>query len=180
MFYKCQYESPLGTITLACSETGLIGLWISGQKYEYKTLPENNLIEDNDYPILVEAKRWLDLYFAGEKHGIDSLKLDPIGTKFQHDVWDVLKTIPYGTTISYNDIAKLLAKKYKIKKMSAQAVGGAVGHNQISIIISCHRVVGSNGSLTGYAGGIDKKVRLLELEGVDLSKYTIPTKGTAI
>lgn len=106
--------------------------------------------------------------------------LHPVGTEFQSAVWEILRRIPYGRTITYGEIAGQLAAQRDVKKMSAQAVGGAVGHNKISIIIPCHRVVGSNGSLTGYAGGIDKKIALLKLEKTDMTGFFVPKKGTAL
>ena len=122
----------------------------------------------------------LDRYFAGEKPEISELPLAPIGGEFRQAVWKILCEIPYGQVTTYGEIAKKIAAQRNRKTMSAQAVGGAVGHNPISIIIPCHRVVGSNGSLTGYAGGIDLKIKLLEHEGVDLSKFFVPKKGTAL
>ena len=123
---------------------------------------------------------WLDRYFAGENPQISELPLAPSGSDFRQMVWKILCDIPSGQTTTYGEIAKKIAARTGRSTMSAQAVGGAVGHNPISIIIPCHRVVGTNGSLTGYAGGIDKKIALLELEGVDMTKYFVPTKGTAL
>ena len=122
----------------------------------------------------------MDRYFNGEKPKINELEISPIGSEFRKSVWEILKSIPYGEVITYNDIAKELAKQKGIKKMSAQAVGGAVGHNPISIIIPCHRVVGTNGSLTGYAGGIKRKIYLLEHEKVNMNKLFVPKRGTAL
>jgi methylated-DNA-[protein]-cysteine S-methyltransferase len=136
--------------------------------------------ENADMPIFDVAKEWLDRYFAGENPDISALSLAPIGGRFRQDIWDILRQIPYGEVITYGDIAKKMAAKTGKKNMSSQAVGGAVGHNPISIIIPCHRVVGSNGSLTGYAGGIGIKMKLLELEGVDMSRLFVPKKGTAL
>ncbi len=170
MYYRTDYSSPIGELILACSENGLMGLWIKGQKYECRTLPKENVIIKNDFPILIQARKWLDDYFNDMHPIISTLPLDPIGTEFQKTVWDILIKIPYGQVTTYNDISKEIASKKGIARMSAQAVGGAVGHNQISIIIPCHRVIGSNGSLTGYAGGIDKKIKLLTHEGVNFSK----------
>ena len=123
------------------------------------------------------AKRWLDEYFAGIEPTVQ-VSLHLVGTDFQNEVWEILQTIPYGKTITYGEIAKQIAAKRGIARMSSQAVGGAVGHNPVSIIVPCHRVVGSNGSLTGYAGGIDKKVALLTLEGLDMSAFSEPAKET--
>lgn len=171
-----QYQSPLGGILLAANEVGLVGLWFEGQKYFANTLPVEHCAQTT--PILAEAKRWLDIYFAGKEP--DFLPpLHPVGSGFQQSVWKILLTIPYGQIITYGDIARQLAAQQG-GRGSAQAVGGAVGHNKVSIIIPCHRVVGINGSLTGYAGGIDKKIKLLELEHADMSRLFIPKKGTAL
>ncbi|WP_313346996.1 methylated-DNA--[protein]-cysteine S-methyltransferase [Sedimentibacter sp.] len=179
MYYSTTYSSPVGTITLACDGNNLVGLWIEGQKYHGNTIFEN-IIDNVDLPILVTAKRWLNRYFAGKKPDISELPLAPAGSKFRQEVWNILCEIPYGKVITYGDIAKKIAVKINKESMSSQAVGGAVGHNPISIIIPCHRVVGTNGSLTGYAGGIHAKIKLLELEGIDMSRLFIPTKGTAL
>ncbi|MEG6522041.1 methylated-DNA--[protein]-cysteine S-methyltransferase [Desulfotomaculum sp. 1211_IL3151] len=179
MYYRATYPSPVGVITLACDGSNLVGLWIEGQKYHGNTILED-MIENNDLPILDTAKKWLDRYFAGEQPNISELPLAPVGSEFRQGIWHILCEIPYGKVITYGDIAKKMAAKMKKESMSSQAVGGAVGHNPISIIIPCHRVVGSNGSLTGYAGGVHTKVKLLELEGADMSRLFIPTKGTAL
>ena len=163
MIYTTYYNSPIGKLLLASKENKLIGLWIEGQKY-YLWGIEDEITKNDDEKILIETKKWLNRYFNGEKPCPNELDLAPIGSKFRKNVWDILCKIPYGKVITYNDIAKEIAKKRKINKMSAQAVGGAVGHNPISIIIPCHRVIGTNGSLTGYAGGLDKKEYLLKLE----------------
>ena len=136
------------------------------------------MIPKDDCPVFHAAKKWLDRYFAGEKPAIDELPLAPIGGEFRQGVWKILREIPYGVVITYGDIAKKMAAKMGISTMSAQAVGGAVWHNPISIIIPCHRVVGTNGSLTGFAGGISMKTKLLELEGVDMSGLFVPKNGT--
>jgi len=138
------------------------------------------MTKNNDMPVFVAAKKWLDRYFAGRKPAISELPLAPIGNEFRQGVWSILCEIPYSKVITYGVIAKKMAVKMNKERMSSQAVGGAVGHNPISIIIPCHRVVGSNGSLTGYAGGIGIKIKLLELEGVDMSRLFVPAKGTAI
>lgn len=179
MDYTAHYTSPVGSLMLACSGEGVTGLWLEGQKYFAKTLPEP-AEEDGDHPILKAAREWLDRYFAGEKPAVSELPLAPSGSEFRQEVWRILCTIPYGEVMTYGGIAEEMAARMGRKNMSAQAVGGAVGHNPISIIIPCHRVVGTNGSLTGYAGGIDKKIKLLELEGVDLSGLYVPVKGTAL
>lgn len=177
MFYTMQYDSPIGKILLAADEVGLTGLWFYGQKYFANYLSEENC--EKNTPALEQTKKWLGIYFGGKEPNFTP-PLHPIGSDFRREVWDILLTIPYGKTVTYGDIAHLLAERNGMKKMSAQAVGGAVGHNEISIIIPCHRVVGTNGSLTGYAGGIDKKVSLLMLEKADMSGLFIPKKGTAL
>ena len=153
---------------LASKDNKLIGLWIEGQKYYLGKLKEEIQEKDDDI-ILIKAKKWLDRYFKGEKPQISELDLAPIGSKFAKNVWQILCKIPYGEVTTYGKIAKKVAKTMNKSTMSAQAIGGAVGHNPISIIIPCHRVIGSNGSLTGYAGGIDKKIFLLRHEGVSLN-----------
>lgn len=177
--FSTTYESTiLGPITLASDGTSIIGLWMDGQKYFASTVRGSMALRD-DLPILNKAKAWLDRYFAGEDPAPTELSLAPYGSPFRQRVWKKLLEIPYGKTRTYGAIAEEIALEDGRTSMSAQAVGGAVGHNPISIIIPCHRVVGSNGSLTGYAGGIDKKVRLLELEGALEKGLFIPTKGTA-
>lgn len=177
MIYTQHYESPLGGILLAADETGLTGLWFDGEKYYADNLAAEH--EARDTQALGAAKRWLDVYFAGK--GPDFLPpLHPIGSAFRQEVWQLLLEIPYGQTTTYGALARRLAERRGLRHMSAQAVGGAVGHNEISILIPCHRVVGTSGSLTGYAGGIDKKLSLLRLEQADLSGFFVPTKGTAL
>ena len=171
------YRSPLGGILLAADEIGLTGLWFDGEKYFADNLPARHTVEET--PILAETKRWLDIYFTGREPGFLP-PLHPIGSAFRRSVWEILLRIPYGQTTTYGEIARQLAAERGLIRMSAQAVGGAVGHNEISILIPCHRVVGMSGSLTGYAGGISKKVKLLELERVDMSALFVPTKGTAL
>ncbi len=177
MQYTCRYASPLGGILLAADEVGLTGLWFEGQKYFAKLLDKEH--EERVTPCLTEAARWLDVYFAGREPDFD-VPLHFTGTDFQNEVWGILRTIPYGKTMTYGEIAKQIAERRGLARMSAQAVGGAVGHNEISIIVPCHRVVGTNGSLTGYAGGIDKKIKLLTLEKADMRSLFVPKKGTAL
>ena len=177
MVYTCRYRSPLGDILLAADEIGLTGLWFEGQKYFANTLPVEYTSQETE--ILTEAKKWLDMYFSGKEPNFTPA-LHPAGSTFRQAVWKILLQIPYGHTITYGEIARKMAKIKNTSHMSAQAVGGAVGHNEISIIIPCHRVVGTNGSLTGYAGGIDKKISLLELEHADMSHLFVPKKGTAL
>ncbi|MGC4017914.1 MAG: methylated-DNA--[protein]-cysteine S-methyltransferase [Muricomes sp.] len=179
MYYLTTYPSPVGIITIASDGESIVGLWIEGQKYYGNTIGHDT-IENNDIPVFHAAKKWLDRYFRGEKPGISELPLAPVGSEFRREVWNILCEIPYGQVTTYGDIAKKMALKMNKKNMSGQAVGGAVGHNPISIIVPCHRVVGSNGSLTGYAGGIRTKIKLLELEGADMSHLFVPKKGTAL
>lgn len=177
MHYIYEYKSPIGDITMASDGTSLIGLWFNGQKYFASTL--SSKYKYKLLPVFKETILWLNIYFNGkEPDFMPRIKLD--GTAFRIEIWQILQQIPYATTLTYSDIAKKIATKRGIENMSAQAVGGAVGHNPISIIIPCHRLLGSNGSLTGYAGGIDKKIALLELEGIDTNKFIIPKKGTAL
>lgn len=177
MTYIQHYSSPLGGILLAADEIGLTGLWFDGEKYFADNLPAEHV--ERQTSILAEATRWLDIYFTGKEPGFTP-PLHPIGSPFRQAVWEILLQIPYGQTTAYGEIARQLAEKQGREKMSSQAVGGAVGHNEISVIIPCHRVVGTSGSLTGYAGGIDKKVKLLELERADICGFFIPKKGTAL
>ena len=161
MQYTTFYESPIGRMLLAADDTGLTGLWFEGQKYFARCLDRET--EEKELPVFAEAKRWLDIYFSGKEPDFTP-PLHFIGTDFQKEVWEILCAIPYGQTMTYGAIADQLAKKRGLSRMSAQAVGGAVGHNNLSIIVPCHRVVGSDGSLTGYAGGIERKTFLLNLE----------------
>jgi O-6-methylguanine DNA methyltransferase len=179
MYFKTIVSSPVGELTLASDGENLIGLWLEGQKYHGGKIA-NQWEEKNDLAIFKVTEKWLKDYFSNENPNIKGLPLAPQGSEFQKEVWSILCDIPYGEVISYGEIAKEIAKKQGKTQMSAQAVGGAVGHNPISIIIPCHRVVGSNGSLTGYAGGIEKKTFLLEFEGVDITKLWKPKKGTAL
>lgn len=179
MTYSMQCDSPLGSITLASDGESLVGLWIQGQKYFAATLAEG-MTERPDLPAFAAAKGWLRAYFAGERPPIDGVPLAPRGGPFRKAVWEILCEIPYGETTTYGRIAAEIAARQGKQRMSSQAVGGAVGHNPISIIIPCHRVVGSGGSLTGYAGGIPRKVSLLAHEGVDTSRFSVPTRGTAL
>lgn len=164
---------------MASNGEALTGLWFDGQKYFADTIDGD--VEEQKLSIFTETDRWLTLYFQGQKP--DFTPLIAFGAKvseFRKEVWKILLSIPYGKTLTYGDIARQISVSKGIERMSAQAVGGAVGHNPISLIVPCHRVVGTNGSLTGYAGGIDKKVKLLELEGNDMSKFFLPTRGTAL
>lgn len=163
MQYTTVCQSPVGEILLACDNKGLTGLWFAEEKY-YALHPDPEH-EEKEMPVFETARRWLDFYFSGKEPDFMP-PLHVTGSPFQLSVWKILQQIPYGRTVTYGEIAKQIAKERGMVRMSAQAVGGAVGHNEISIIIPCHRVIGSDGSLTGYAGGIDKKAQLLSLEGV--------------
>lgn len=163
MQYTHHYASPLGGMLLAADNTGLTGLWFEGQKYFARGL--NGTHEERALPLFDEAKRWLDVYFSGREPDFTP-PLYLIGTAFEREVWAILCAVPYGKTTTYGEIAAQLAKRRGLAHMSAQAVGGAVGRNPISVIVPCHRVLGADGSLTGYAGGLARKRRLLTLEGV--------------
>ena len=177
MIYTSQYASPLGDITLACDERAVIGLWFNGQKHYGNILPEET--QQREQPLLQDAKKWLDIYFSGrEPDFLPPLRYD--STPFRKAVCDIMLTIPYGQTMTYGEIAARIAGQRGLAKMSARAVGGAVGHNPISLMIPCHRVVGTSGSLTGYGGGIDRKVKLLELEHVDMKGFFVPKTDTAL
>lgn len=179
MSYVTTYESPIGTLTMASDGKNLTGLWMQGQKYDQATLP-SDAVQKDDLPLFNTTKKWLNRYFAGEKPDTAEISLAPQGSEFRQDVWEILQKIPYGQVTTYGEIAKKLAEKSGKDRMSSQAVGGAVGHNPIAIIIPCHRVVGSGGSLTGYSGGVTKKTKLLELEGADMSRLYLPKKGSAL
>lgn len=165
MLYMMTYDSPIGELWIAERDGALVGLWSEGKQYFLASVKGEEIKENPDSPILQQTKEWLDRYFRGEKPQCSELKLAFSGSEFRLAVWKILCEIPYGEVTTYGEIAKKIASKRGIERMSAQAVGGAVGHNPIAIIVPCHRVVGSDGSLTGYAGGLDKKKKLLELEG---------------
>lgn len=167
MLYTGYYHSPLGRLLLAADEIGLTGLWFERQRYFAQGLAPVHT--DEETPILAQTRRWLDLYFSGSVPDFTP-PLHPIGSDFRQEVWALLLQIPYGKTTTYGALANQLAEKHGQRRMSAQAVGGAVGHNAISIIIPCHRVVGADGSLTGYAGGLDTKARLLAVEGIPIAE----------
>ena len=177
--YKWKYNTPEGFTNIYMNSDGeyLTGLWFEGSRDSSKHTLE---CEEKELPIFKETSKWLDIYFSGKnpnftpKYKINNL------TPFRKEVIDIMNTIPYGKTITYNDISKIIATNRGINKMSSQAVGGAVGWNPICIIIPCHGVVGANGSLTGYGGGIKNKVSLLKLEGTNMKKFFVPKKGTAL
>lgn len=168
----CHYKSPIGVLMLAGEGDLLTGLWVQGQKYFAQTLPPD-AVEDRRVPVLEQAAGWLDRYFAGERPNPRKLCLAPKGSAFRQAVWKLLTEIPYGKVVTYGELARRLAVTEGSGQMAARAVGGAVGHNPISIVIPCHRVIGADGSLTGYAGGIEKKRWLLEFEGVDIGKHAL-------
>ena len=179
MYYATTCPSPVGALTLGSDGENLIGVWLEGQKYFGGTIGKD-LRRQDGLPIFAAARDWLARYFAGEKPQPSELPLRPIGGEFRQQVWRLLCRIPYGQVTTYGALAKELAAQMARDSMSSQAVGGAVGHNPISIIIPCHRLVGADGSLTGYAGGIAAKVKLLEHEGVELSRLYVPKRGTAL
>lgn len=161
MQYTSRYRSPLGEMLLAADETGVTGLWFAGQKYFARHLDKEQV--EKEIPLFTTVKQWLDVYFAGSEPDF-TVPLHFTGTAFQNEVWGILCAIPYGQTTTYGEIAKQLAARRGLPHMSARAVGGAVGHNPISILVPCHRVVGLGGHLTGYAGGLERKRCLLALE----------------
>ena len=165
MKYLHYYESPLGRITVASDGAAVTGLWFEGQKYYGAGIPDSAMEEER--PEFHRVDLWLDRYFAGEDPGTDPGAVPPLapkGTPFQRSVWQILRAIPYGETVTYGEIAGQIARKRGLASMSAQAVGSAVGRNPISILIPCHRVIGADGRLTGYAGGLWRKEALLRLE----------------
>lgn len=166
MYCSTQYASPLGLLTLCCHGEALVGLWLEGQRYFGGSVPEP-MVPDDRPPVLAQTKTWLDRYFANERPDPSELPLAPAGSPFRQAVWELLCTIPYGQTVTYGDLTGQLGRP----STSSRAVGGAVSHNPISIIIPCHRVVGHGGQLTGYAGGLDKKLLLLKHEGADLTRF---------
>lgn len=166
MYYICKYVSPLGGMTLASDGKNLTGLWFDGQKYFAAALPAQ--YEERELQVFAQTKRWLDIYFTGEEPRFTPpLSMGGV-SPFRRRVWEIMRTIPYGHTSTYGKIASQIAAETG-KRVCAQAVGGAVGHNGIALIIPCHRVLGAGGSMTGYAGGIDKKIALLQLEGAELT-----------
>lgn len=177
MDYMHIYHSPLGDITLTSDGESLVGLWFEETRYFGGTLTEETSGSDS-LPVFEQTGRWLDIYFSGKEPDF----MPPLhvrGSDFRKRVCQIMLEIPYGHTRTYGDIASQIASERGLSRMSAQAVGGAVGHNPISIIIPCHRVVGKSGSLTGYGGGIERKVKLLELERADMSGLFVPKKRTA-
>lgn len=179
MTYKYIYKTPKEFSDIIMNSNGeyLTGLWFENSRDSSKHIID---CEEKDLEIFRKTSEWLDVYFSGKVPNFTPKYEIPNLTPFRQEVIDIMNSIEYGKTLTYNDIAKIIAKRREIKRMSSQAVGGAVGWNPICIIIPCHRVVGSNGSLTGYGGEIKNKVKLLELEGVNMDKYYVPKKGTAL
>lgn len=178
MDYTHVYPSPLGEVTLASDGKNITGLWFERSRYFGEALEKETENADS-LPVFREADRWLDIYFSGKEPDF----MPPLfvrGSDFRRRVCRIMLEIPYGKTRTYGEIAAQIASERGLFRMSAQAVGGAVGHNPISIMIPCHRVVGTDGSLTGYGGGIERKVKLLELEGADMTGLFVPKKGTEL
>ena len=171
MFYSYYPNSPVGELLMTSDGSNLTALQMNTQRYNHI---QNNWIRQDDLEVFCQTKKWLNNYWQGKNPSLKNLSLKPQGSDFRQKVWNILQKISYGQYLTYGDIAKQIAKEYGKTKMSAQAIGGAVGHNPICIIIPCHRVIGSNGNLTGYDGGIDKKIILLQHEGFDLSKFSLP------
>ncbi len=163
MIQTAFYAAPYGRYVMAAEDGALTGLWLEGQKYFPSDLPEPS---DGESEIFTRTRRWLDAYFAGQQPEVSALPIAPKGSDFAQSVWRLLLEIPYGQTVTYGQLAKRLAEQRGLAQLSAQAVGGAVGHNPISVIIPCHRVLGAKNQLTGYAGGLEVKTFLLKLEGV--------------
>lgn len=173
MEYTHRYDSPLGAVTMASDGQALTGLWFDGQRHFAETLADDH--KEKDLPVFELTDRWLEIYFGGAEPGFTP----PVRMKttaFRRAVWEILLTVPYGQTVTYGRIAALLAEKTGVPRVSARAVGGAVGHNALSLIVPCHRVIGADGGLTGYAGGLERKRRLLALEGADLSGLCLRQK----
>ena len=168
MYYKSIYPSPLGQIAIVSNDQAIKGLWFSDQRYFGGKYDLQTMVE-GETPVTKKVKNWLDAYFAGENPTLDPNILDPEVTSYRKQILNALINVPYGQTTSYKELADQVALNTPGKKGSARAAGGAVGHNPISILIPCHRVVATNGALTGYAGGIDRKIALLALEDIDKS-----------
>ena len=177
MEYIHHYDSPLGGITMASDGNALTGLWFDGQKYFAEGLGTD--FEELDLSVFEQTDQWLNIYFSGKAPSFTPL-LKMKTTSFRKAVWKIMLAIPFGQTMTYGEIAERIAREKGLSRMSAQAVGGAVGHNAISLIIPCHRVVGTNGSLTGYAAGIEKKARLLALEQANISAINVQKQGKTL
>lgn len=177
MQYISYYQSPLGSMMLASDLYGLTGLWFVGDRFYAEHLSSENA--EKETSVMTETKRWLDTYFSGQIPAEPPL-IHLTGTAFQREVCEIMLRIPYGTTRTYGSIAEEIARRRNLRRMSAQAVGAAVGHNPVCIIVPCHRVVGAGGNLTGYGGGIYRKIKLLTLEKVDMNGFYIPKHGNAL
>ena len=178
MDYVYHYQSPLGGITLTSDGAALVGLWFDKQRFFADSVVQDH--EEKSLPVFEQADRWLDLYFTGVQPDFTPPCRIPGLTPFRKEVISAMEAIPFGSITTYSQIARTIAERRQLPKMSARAVGGAVGWNPICIIIPCHRVVGAGGSLTGYGGGISNKIALLRLEGHDMSRFTIPSAGTVL
>ncbi len=174
MIYGIKYTAPLGHILILSDGNAVTGLYT--EFWSGRSPFVVDFADGSALPCLIQAVQWLDIYFSGQQPDFTP-PLNPTGSSFQQEVWGILLTIPYGRLMTYGDIARIIAQRRDKEKMSAQAVGGAVGTNPIGIIIPCHRVIGANGNLTGYAGGLMSKVNLLKLEGIDTSKLTLPARS---
>lgn len=179
MEYNSIYNSKVGTIIITYEDDFLTRLWFSTSRFHNLREVKEEQIND-EMEVLIKTKKWLDRYFNNEKPDINEISLKLVGSSFSNYVWEELKNIPYGAVVTYGDIAKKICKIRKIKNMSSQAVGHAVGHNPIAIIIPCHRVIGANNNLTGYGGGLDVKIGLLKHEGYEIEKLYRPKKGKAL
>ncbi len=179
MYYYTYYDSPIGLLRLVSDGENLTSLWMEKHRYPYPATEE--FAEScSTLPIFDETQKWLTAYFAKKRPSANVLPLAPSGSPFRQEIWRLLCQIPYGQVTTYGELARQASANMGRKQMSAQAVGGAVGHNPISIIIPCHRVVGTNGSLTGFGGGMENKIWLLKHEGLDMTQFTVPTHGTAL
>jgi methylated-DNA-[protein]-cysteine S-methyltransferase len=167
MLYTTSFVSPIGKLLLAEKNGALVGLWIEGQKY-FLGIYSGAPMQDMETPLLTKTKRWLEAYFSGQKPHPHVLPLAPEGSPFRQAVWKILCMLPYGKVTTYGEVAHMLEMHLGVETVPARAVGGAVGHNPISIVIPCHRVIGKSGKLVGYAGGVENKRKLLTLEGIDL------------
>lgn len=177
--YKSFYDSPLGKIILTSDGINITELCFLSSRFKDRTIVNSKDINDN-LEIIIKAKNWLDRYFRGENPSPKEIKIKLVGTDFEKCVWKEISKVKYGETITYGELAKIVAKRLKKEKMSAQAVGHSVGINPICIIVPCHRIMGANGNLTGYGEGIGKKIALLKLEGAYKENFYIPKKGNAL
>ena len=176
MLYTTTIPSPLGELTLVGTDTALMGLWLERDTF-LAAIGGRAVEERPDAAPLAQGREWLSAYFAGKRPAIGALPLAPEGTPFRQLIWRLLREIPYGECVTYGELAREAARALGKERMSSRAVGGAVGVNPLSIIIPCHRAVGAHGNLTGYGGGIARKIRLLQLEGVDIRRFTLPRRG---